>query len=189
MNNIFRQIIFVCACIATTGFSSLSLATDTRSNNNPHAQNPSDNTVSSILNATPEASIFVSALKISDHWNTITESSEVTIFIPTNDALQTEGSAFLLEAVLIKPENRERLEKLMDLHILRASFQIDSNSTSPMEIPIDNGNCLPVKNSMDSIIIGPQAVVTKTLKAKNGYIYLLDHLLWEPYKDKTECLL
>lgn len=133
------------------------------------------------LESYSEASIFLSALKQSDHWDSISNSEARTIFVPTNDALRSEGSAFLLEVVLGKPENKERLDQLIAIH-MRHSI-VDQKFLKPMA----NNNCFDLSMDAESMKIGSQTNVTGIVKVADGMIYFIDHLLWEPYNKQKEC--
>ncbi len=133
------------------------------------------------LESYSEASIFLTALKQTDHWGSLSNSEVETIFVPTNSALRSEGSAFLLEVVLGKPENKERLDQLIAIHIS------DSRIDQKFLKPVANNNCFDLTLDEGTMKIGPEANVTSVVKVADGSIYFIDHLLWEPYKNQKEC--
>ena len=146
-----------------------------------------DQSISSFLESNSEASIFVTALKQSDHWRTLGESDVLSLFVPTDEALHSEGSAFLLEVVLGKIENKERLDNLMAMHIHTEAIQIDAEVDRSVLLSVPGGGCLEIQAIDGSIKIGPEANLINTVTAANGSIYFVDHLLWQPYKDQSNC--
>lgn len=173
--------------VTATAITSLFVSAQLGAQDNRPRKMESDLKVSPYVESYSEASIFVTALKNSNLWSKVEESEELTLFVPTNSALYSEGAAFLLEIVLNKIENRNRLNDLMAIHIYKGSLQIGENSSREFIIPMSNGGCLDVSVINGSIKIGPEATVTKAVNAADGTIYFIDHLLWMPYKDQMDC--
>lgn len=133
--------------------------------------------------------IFSKALKSSDVWSHVRDGSEETLFVITDAALRIEGSAFLLEVVLLKAENTERLKKLMAYHFLPGEA-ITINELSRRDSVLSYGEgCIPITVAGDSIQIGLASFITETARASNGYIHFVDRLLWQPYEDNHPCSL
>lgn len=147
----------------------------------------SDQSVFSYLELHAEASIFVTALKHSSVWEKLIYSNEKTLFVPTDEALRSEGSAFLLEVVLTKHENEDRLENLMVIHAYAEKLNLDTEDDGQFVILASNGECLNVAAKNGVLKVGSQAQVTKTVIAVDGIIFFVDRLLWTPYKLGKNC--
>ena len=172
-----RQLLFLCLVMwSPSGFPS-------------DPQPRSQLKITESLEINDETRLFTQALKSSGLWLTLLESTQVTLLLPKDKALRNEGADFLLEEVLLKPENSERLADLMAQHVytgIRLTRKSFENSTT---LKNKLGGCVSVeKQSKDALRIGPEAVVTSHLSFVNGEIYFIDRLLWHPYPEQDSCL-
>lgn len=143
--------------------------------------------VSAFLDSSSEVTIFLAALKQTDLWYQVEKSGSQTLFVPSDTALRNEGSAFLLEVVLPKVENKERLNQLMAMHIYQEEYLLDASNNQQMELSVPGGGCFEVTISDGLIKVGPQAKVTASVTTSNGTIHIVDHLLWQPYEEADSC--
>lgn len=130
--------------------------------------------------------IFTAALKSSSVWHHL-NNNNATLFVTTDEALRTEGSAFLLDAVLIKKENEERLNQLMAYHLVPNKIVGLAEFSKIVMLASIGGYCIPITTAGDSLRIGPEAYVTESISASNGNIHFIDRLLWQPYLDDRHC--
>ncbi len=140
--------------------------------------------VAEYLQSEPEYSIFVSALQKSGYWGEVKAAKAITIFVAGDIALRDEGSAFLLQEVLQKPENKSRLDELISLHVVANGFALQQGTTQSEPVKTIAGSCLTIEYMNTAVRIGPEAVLKKSIAAENGLVYEIDRLLWLPYKDE-----
>lgn len=132
------------------------------------------------LDSAEDASIFVNALRASTHWGLIEKADSVALFVPDNDALRNEGSAFLLEVVLLKPENRERLDQVTGLHIAH-DVTIKRGGDNPDAILTVSGDCVTVASMHNAVKVGPESMLVGSVTVDNGEVHRVDRLLWAPF--------
>lgn len=147
-------------------------------------------TIAAALQQDQEFSLFTTALKTSDLWGSVETAKNITLFVPSDEVLRHEGSAFLLDVVLLKHENSERLSQLMSQHVFpQADALIDITSlTNVTSLSNSFGGCVSVDPSGEgSVRVGPEAVVTSTRKFANGQIVYIDRLLWQHYQGSNRC--
>ncbi len=143
--------------------------------------------VNAVLESKTEFSIFTNALKKSGLWDRIAAEDAVTLFVVPDKAMKDEGSAFLLEKVLVTKSNKERLFDLMSFHSLFGVRLSPDEIEREAKLNTSANSCLPVYRLGSGIRVGPEAVVTEYLFAENGVIFVIDRLLWQPWQDDGPC--
>lgn len=139
--------------------------------------------VDEYLQTEKDITVFSKALQTSSYWSDVKAADKVTVFVSSNTALIVEGSSFLLDLVLQKPENRERLDDVIGNHIVTDAVTLDRQSTRPVFVKTISGICVEISPLDNALKIGPQAVLKKSISTDNGRIYFIDRLLWAPYDD------
>lgn len=144
-----------------------------------------DRTLESVLRNDPVFSIFTNAMDIINFWEHLPKEGSVTLFVPTDQALEAEGSDFLLKSVLIAKENWGRLEELISLHI----------TTDPDPLSITSGylrtlsdGCLSIIQIGSAVKVGPEAFVLSSIEIGNNLrLITIDRLLIPNYLPIDEC--
>ena len=136
---------------------------------------------------TGEFKIFSTALQKAGLWDRITSEDGVTLFFVSDKTMRDEGSAFLLEKVLITRYNQQLLLKLMSYHVYFGAPLFPDNIQREMKLDPGMGSCLSVDRSGTGIRVGPEAVVTGSKSVDGGVIYVIDKLLWQPWQDEDNC--
>lgn len=142
--------------------------------------------IETVLNS-GEFGIFSAALKKSGLWERMTSENEVTLFIVPDEAMRDEGSAFLLEKVLQTKYNQQRLEDLMSYHVSLGEAVLPDQLQSEVMLSTAAGACLPLYRLGTGIRVGPEAVVTEVKLVGRGIVYVVDRLLWQPWRDEATC--
>jgi uncharacterized surface protein with fasciclin (FAS1) repeats len=142
--------------------------------------------ISAFMEEDERLTLFTTALKSSSVWQHL-NNNNTTLFVTTNEALRTEGSAFLLDVVLTKKENEERLNQLMAYHLVPNRVASIAELSKISMLASIGEDCIPITAAGGSIRVGPEAFVTESISAKNGNIYFIDRLLWQPYLDDHHC--
>ncbi|HSR72087.1 MAG TPA: fasciclin domain-containing protein [Kiloniellales bacterium] len=129
------------------------------------------------LSADGRLELFAKAVRETGLSNLLTEAGPFTLFVPSDRALADEGSAFLLERVLLTESNSERLTDLVEHHIA-ASTRLVPNRPVGVEVTTLSGPPIRIDSQGSARIVDGRAVVTDHAVADNGVIYVVDRLLW-----------
>jgi uncharacterized surface protein with fasciclin (FAS1) repeats len=142
--------------------------------------------VHDLIDSDTQFRLFAAALKQTPLWSMLQKEQSVTLFLPTDQALRAEGSAFLLEHVLTAQSNQERLQEVLSYHVF-PGVQLDRGSVRDANLRSLRGACFPLYRSGSGLRIGPEAVVTSHIAADNGGIFVIDRLLWRPWDGSSHC--
>jgi len=107
---------------------------------------------------------------------TLREPGSFIVFVPSDRALANEGSAFLLDSVLLTDANAGRLADLVRHHIVRASGGAiapggNDELQTLAEVP------LALVRVGGGLVVAGYAVVTDRIATGNGVVYIVDRLL------------
>jgi uncharacterized surface protein with fasciclin (FAS1) repeats len=128
--------------------------------------------------------LFASAVVKAGLSEVLKEPGPFIVFIPSDKAMINEGSAFLLNGVLLTEPNAGRLADLVRHHVVRANRRTlelagDIELRTLANVPLD------VARVGTGIIVARRAAVTDRLVADNGIAYIVDRLLW-PWDPKWD---
>ena len=152
------------------------------------ALNPaSSKSVAQLLRTAENVSLFVNALEQSGLIKQLETAEQVTVFVPTDSAMNAEGSAFLLKEVLLAASNETRLHEQLSHHIILGEHPAIEQLGSPVKLETFANTCLQVDRIGSSNKVGPESVVTGTVQASNGTLYFVDRLLWSAYNGSEQC--
>ena len=171
-------------CIAGI-FATNSDATDS---DYPRDHAASQHEVAAALERSPDLKLFTNALKASSLWSEVVDSQSVTLFVPADTELTNEGLAFLLDVVLIKPENSDRLRDMLALHIYPGMALDLDDLIKLSSLSNDMGRCVSVRLDGKSARIGSEAVVVGQQSFANGQIFFIDQLLWQHQEAAEPCI-
>ncbi len=121
--------------------------------------------------------LFANAVEHAGLSENLKGSGPVTLFVPSDQAMVNEGSAFLLEGVLLTKAAAAQLADLVLHHIVPASLATPVRLDG-VDLPTLAEVPLRVDRVGKGMLVGGWAVVTDRKVADNGVIYLVDRLLW-----------
>ena len=121
--------------------------------------------------------LFSNAVQQAGLSEKLREAGPFTLFVPSDQAMANEGSAFLLERVLVTNSAAENLADLVLHHIVPAK-RLTSEQLDSVALPTMAGVSLRVDRLGKALVVGGWAVVTDRKVADNGIIYIIDRLLW-----------
>lgn len=121
--------------------------------------------------------LFANAVERADLSESLKEAGPFTLFIPSDQAMVNEGSAFLLEGVLLTKSAAEQLADLVLHHIVPAKLATPVRLDG-VDLPTLADVPLRVDRVGKGMLVGGWAVVTDRKVADNGIIYVVDRLLW-----------
>jgi uncharacterized surface protein with fasciclin (FAS1) repeats len=133
--------------------------------------------LSEAISSDERITLFANAAAKAGFCEILQEPGPFILFIPSDSALASEGSAFLLTSVLLAESNSERLADLIRHHVARAqgrSVELanDVELQTLADVPLD------VTRVGTGTIVGRRAAVTGRIVADNGVAYIVDRLLW-----------
>lgn len=133
-----------------------------------------------------EFELFSTALKRSGLWDRITSRDGITLFVVPDKALRDEGSAFLLDKVLLTSTNQQRLWDLLSYH-LGVGVLLPDDVQGELRLMTGATGCLSLARHGSGIRVGPEAVVTDVRRFDGGIVYVIDRLLWQPWRGERNC--
>ena len=133
-----------------------------------------------------ELSTLVSALQAADMAQTLKGEGDYTVFAPTNDAFSKVPKATLEN--LMKPENKEQLQKLLQYHVLQGKMNAADvmakikDAGGKLDVTTMNGEVLTLSEKNGKVMIkdakGNTATVTSAdMDASNGVVHTIDKVL------------
>ncbi len=133
-----------------------------------------------------ELSTLVSALQAADMAQTLKGEGDYTVFAPTNDAFSKVQKATLEN--LMKPENKEQLQKLLQYHVLQGKMNAADvmgkikDAGGKLDVTTMNGEVLTLSEKNGKVMIkdvkGNTATVTSAdMDASNGVVHTIDKVL------------
>lgn len=142
-------------------------------------------TLESALRSDPAFSLFTKAMDTTDFWDLLAKEDSVTLFVPTNLAMEREGSDFLLRSVLTSTENKGRLKDLISSHF--TINPIHTNNSSNTYVRTLSQSCLSITQIGNAMKVGPEAFVISKMVVGNHRLFVIDRLLVPDYLDSGKC--
>ncbi|MEA5552562.1 fasciclin domain-containing protein [Anabaena cylindrica UHCC 0172] len=173
----------IAIALASVLVSSPSWAKKEKHKNSGHIQSvttvtTTSNTLIQVANTSScGCSTFANAIRSAGWENTFSSTrSSYTMFIPSDAAfaalpVATRNKLFL-------PKNRAILQQVLAYHIL--SGTVDYKKIKPGKFKTYQGKVVEIKYKKGKLEIGKAKFKKSDLKAKNGYIHLIDTVLIPP---------
>lgn len=99
-----------------------------------------------------------------------------TVFAPTDDAFKKLPAGTVED--LLKPENKEKLGKILAYHVVKGKVMAADVKT--MEAESAEGSKLNVKAEDGKVMVNDAKVVKTDIMASNGVIHVIDTVLMPP---------
>jgi len=142
-----------------------------------------------LLSAATAADDIIATAKSTGMFNTLTaalhaagktgrlkETGPFTVFAPSDAAFAKLPAGTIEE--LLKPENKEKLGKILDYHVLAGKVMAADVKT--MMARTATGALLNIKVSGDTVMVSDAKVVKADVPASNGVIHVIDKVLLPP---------
>jgi uncharacterized surface protein with fasciclin (FAS1) repeats len=104
------------------------------------------------------------------------EKGPYTVFAPTDEAFEALPKGTVED--LLKPENKEKLGKILAYHVL--SGKVMAADVKTMKAKSANGADLNVKVDDGKVTVNDAKVVKADVAASNGVIHVIDKVLLPP---------
>jgi len=116
------------------------------------------------------------ALTLAGKTAMLKEKGPYTVFAPTDEAFGKLPPGMLQD--YMKPENKEKLGKLLTYHIIKGA--VTSKQLTTTKVPTVNGASLDIKVTGGEVMVNDAHVTKADVKASNGVIYVIDKVLLPP---------
>ena len=124
-----------------------------------------------------ETKVFNSAIELAGFQKELSGDKPYTLFVPSDAALKSEGTATLLEGVYTTSSNQGRLADLVGYHIIPGA-KLLLNADSEKQVETRSGEDLFITVAEDEIVLNRQIRVTDTIDLGAGIAYVTSGLLW-----------
>ena len=124
-----------------------------------------------------DLSTLVAAVKAAGLVETLSGDGPFTVFAPTNEAFAAlpEGTV----ENLLKPENKDQLIAVLTYHVVSGDAYAKDLSNG-QDITTVEGDDVKVKINKKGVMINDAKVVAADVKATNGVVHVIDHVLLPP---------
>ncbi|WP_206171085.1 fasciclin domain-containing protein [Phragmitibacter flavus] len=132
-----------------------------------------------IVDTAKSAGVFktlTAALDAADKTSMLKEEGPYTVFAPSDEAFAKLPAGTVED--LLKPENKEKLGKILAYHVLAGKVMAADVKT--MMAKTANGAELDIKVSDAGVMVNNAKVVQADVKASNGVIHVIDAVLLPP---------
>lgn len=157
----------------------------------PSFAQETDKTICEVAKANPQFSTLVKAIEAAGLGETLEGEGPYTLLAPTNEAFAKLPAGKLEE--LLKPENREKLEGILKLHVIKKKItaeEVSSLDGQSIETCCPKGTKCEVTASGGKVAFscgGNKANVVKAdIMASNGVIHAIDAVLMPAEKGDKE---
>ena len=134
--------------------------------------------VSAVLGGLERSSLFVSAAARVDLDRHADGARPWILFVPSDRALRSEGSAFLLETVLPAPANEERLAAVIGYHLVPGARFDAVASSGETTLHTASGQPLVLERLDATWRVDGHVAVLDTMSVGDGTVVVVDRLLW-----------
>lgn len=126
-----------------------------------------------------DLSTLVAAVKAAGLVETLSGTGPFTVFAPTNEAFAALPAGTVEN--LLKPENKDQLIAVLTYHVVSGDAYAKDLSNG-QEIKTVEGDDVKVKINSKGVMINNANVVAADVKASNGVVHVIDHVLLPPTK-------
>jgi uncharacterized surface protein with fasciclin (FAS1) repeats len=119
---------------------------------------------------------LTAALDAAGKTKMLQEKGPYTVFAPTDEAFAALPKGTVED--LLKPENKEKLGKILAYHVL--SGKVMAADVKTMKAKSANGAELDVKVDGGNVTVNDAKVVKADVAASNGVIHVIDKVLLPP---------
>lgn len=139
-------------------------------------------TLAALVKKEPNLSTFAVMIEQADLAAALVEETSLTLFAPTNEAFASWPQDSV--NMLMKPEHRAQLIRLLQAHMLLRQADAASLSTNP-SIETSGGEYAAVTVQNDTVSIGGATIMKGDVRASNGTLHVVDKVI-TPVESRLE---
>lgn len=128
----------------------------------------------------PDHTTLVAAVKQADLVNALSNAGPFTVFAPVNAAFEKLPAGTVDN--LMKPENKEKLQDILQYHVFVGSLRTDLMQDGQTLNQVNGGNITISKGADGKVKVNNAANVVTSIQASNGIIHVIDAVLLPPAK-------
>jgi uncharacterized surface protein with fasciclin (FAS1) repeats len=141
--------------------------------------NESAKDVVKVAASSKDHSTLVAAVKQAELVDALSNAGPFTVFAPTNAAFEKLPKGTVED--LMKPENKEKLQDILQYHVYVGSLNTDLMQDGQTLNEVNGGNITITKKD-GKVIINNSATIITSIPASNGIIHVIDAVLLPPSK-------
>ena len=126
-----------------------------------------------------DLSTLVAAVKAAGLVETLSGKGPFTVFAPTNEAFAALPAGTVEN--LLKPENKDQLVAVLTYHVVSGDAYAKDLSNN-QKIKTVEGDDVKIKINSKGVMVNDAKVVAADVKASNGVVHVIDHVLLPPTK-------
>ncbi|MGC4013318.1 MAG: fasciclin domain-containing protein [Luteolibacter sp.] len=134
---------------------------------------PAATSIAGMLRAGATFSIFAKAMDAAEVTQMFADKGAYTVFAPTDDAFMKLPKDTLMKLML--PENKEKLRSLVLYHAVAGDFT--TSNLAEGKVKSVNGEPIKIDIGKSKMKADDAKVVNPDLKADNGTIHVIDHVI------------
>lgn len=123
----------------------------------------------------PDHTTLVAAVKQAALVDALSNAGPFTVFAPTNAAFEKLPKGTVED--LMKPENKEKLQDILQYHVFVGSLRTDLMQDGQTLNQVNGGNITIQKAADGKVTINNKAHIVATIPASNGVIHVVDEVL------------
>jgi uncharacterized surface protein with fasciclin (FAS1) repeats len=122
---------------------------------------------------------LVAAIKAAELVDALSNAGPFTVFAPTNAAFDKLPKGTVED--LLKPENKEKLQDILQYHVYVGSLKIDYMQDGQTLNEVNGGN-ISISKKDGKVMLNNSATIVASVPAANGIIHVIDGVLLPPSK-------
>jgi uncharacterized surface protein with fasciclin (FAS1) repeats len=126
-----------------------------------------------------EHTTLVAAVKQAELVDALSNAGPFTVFAPTNAAFEKLPTGTVDD--LMKPENKEKLQDILQYHVYVGSLKTDLMQDGQTLNEVNGGN-ITISKKDGKVVINNSANIIASIPASNGIIHVIDAVLLPPSK-------
>ena len=130
--------------------------------------------VMDISSSMPELSTWVQAVRAAGLEKSLSGPVSFTVFAPSNVAFSSLLPGALED--LLKPENKQRLLDILNVHLARRVFQ-SAQLAGKKPVESMGGKLLRISSERNSLRVADALVAKADISATNGVIHIIDKVI------------
>lgn len=141
--------------------------------------NESAKDVVKVAASSKDHTTLVAAVKQAQLVDALSNAGPFTVFAPTNAAFEKLPKGTVED--LMKPENKEKLQDILQYHVYVGSLNTDLMQDGQTLNEVNGGN-ITISKKDGKVMINNSATIIASIPASNGIIHVIDAVLLPPAK-------
>jgi len=174
-------VLFVTACNSETKGTQTGQTTEATTSAGQSAvqDDESAKDVVKVAAGSKDHTTLVAAVKQAELVDALSNAGPFTVFAPTNAAFEKLPKGTVED--LMKPENKEKLQDILQYHVYVGSLNTDLMQDGQTLNEVNGGN-ITISKKDGKVMLNNSATIVASIPAANGIIHVIDGVLLPPAK-------